>query len=590
MDTKSVLEAPLADSDRRAPDVQAGAFAARLEAGAWCGITWNGEEILRGLDFLVRDEDWGTLPPAAMEETLQQQDGVLTHERRFTLAEGALACSVTSTMASSGRLEVEGRIEVRRDLMVNRAGFTLLHPLLGLVGAPLRVTHSDGSSEETSFPATIAPSQPAFDIAGLAYACRGVEVEIRMEGEVFEMEDQRNWSDASFKTYCRPLSFPRPYRLQAGQALRQRITLRAAGGSTARPAASTKVEIGEPMRVLMPEMLLAAEAGWLPAASADLAGLRGTSLLLRLDADEYEGLLEAALPALREQGNRLDLEIVLADDRPPEPDLRVIAEEIAAHGLAPRHVIALPRAFLKSHQPDGAWPQGLQPAEARAAARRAFPRARIGGGMLTNFTELNRHRPDPALIDYVTHGITPIVHAADDRSVLQTLAALPDIAASLGRLAGGIPWRLGLVAIGMRSNPYGAGIVPNPEGRCLPMVRDDPRAGTAFNASWALGAVAALLGAQALALAAPAGPFGILGRPNPLSDLVRMLADAAGAPRLRLTGLPDGVAGLAWRGRGGAPRLLLANLEEKPRRLDTPCGGCTLPPRQVVMPGQEDQA
>ncbi len=30
------------------------------------------------------------------------------------------------------------------------------------------------------------------------------------------MEDHRNWSDASFKTYVRPLALPWPYTLQRG--------------------------------------------------------------------------------------------------------------------------------------------------------------------------------------------------------------------------------------------------------------------------------------------------------------------------------------------------------------------------------------
>ena len=38
-----------------------------------------------------------------------------------------------------------------------------------------------------------------------------------MEGDAFEMEDQRNWADASFKTYVRPLSKPRPYVIAKGR-------------------------------------------------------------------------------------------------------------------------------------------------------------------------------------------------------------------------------------------------------------------------------------------------------------------------------------------------------------------------------------
>ena len=37
-----------------------------------------------------------------------------------------------------------------------------------------------------------------------------------MEGDTFEMEDQRNWTDASYKTYVRPLALPWPYTLAGG--------------------------------------------------------------------------------------------------------------------------------------------------------------------------------------------------------------------------------------------------------------------------------------------------------------------------------------------------------------------------------------
>ena len=53
----------------------------------------------------------------------------------------------------------------------------------------------------------------------------GVTAECRMEGDTFEMEDQRNWSDASYKTYVRPLALPWPYRIPAGEPVRQEIVL-----------------------------------------------------------------------------------------------------------------------------------------------------------------------------------------------------------------------------------------------------------------------------------------------------------------------------------------------------------------------------
>ena len=39
------------------------------------------------------------------------------------------------------------------------------------------------------------------------------------------MEDQRNWTDASFKTYCTPLARPFPVPVQAGDRVDQRVAL-----------------------------------------------------------------------------------------------------------------------------------------------------------------------------------------------------------------------------------------------------------------------------------------------------------------------------------------------------------------------------
>ena len=52
-----------------------------------------------------------------------------------------------------------------------------------------------------------------------------MSVTVNLDGDMFEMEDQRNWADASYKTYCRPLSQPFPYTLKKGQKVRQAVTV-----------------------------------------------------------------------------------------------------------------------------------------------------------------------------------------------------------------------------------------------------------------------------------------------------------------------------------------------------------------------------
>jgi len=66
------------------------------------------------------------------------------------------------------------------------------------------------------------------------------------------MEDHRNWSDASFKTYVRPLVLPWPYTLKAGEEVKQSIKVKlsgsASGGTKAAAGRGIEIKIGQPGR------------------------------------------------------------------------------------------------------------------------------------------------------------------------------------------------------------------------------------------------------------------------------------------------------------------------------------------------------
>lgn len=482
-------------------------------------LSFDGMEVLRRMSYPVRDPHWGTHPIETLAEAIEEGPGHVAYEHRF---KGRVA-AFSGVFRAEVRLEGDGArivadvaLEATADLAVNRAGFTLLHPLRGVSGQPLKVRHADGGTEETVWPEAISPAQPVFDIAGLAHEVEGVAVEIAMQGEVFEMEDQRNWSDASFKTYCRPLRLPLPFMLGPGAPVRQRVEIRLAGRAK-RAAARVALR-----RARLPQVEMAVEPGLTTLPHhPDLPDL---PRLIRLEA----GVSEAVLAGLG-RGSGLNpgrgdaLELVLPQGADPEVALQDLAARLASAGIRPLRVMALPAPYLKSHQPEGPWPDGPRPMDLIAPLRAAFPGVAVGGGMLTNFTEFNRCRPDPARVDYVTWGGTAIVHAADDLSVLETLEALPEIFASGRALAGGQPLHLGLFSIGMRSNPYAADCLPNPGRERLAMVRDDPRQGTGFDAAFAVGVLAgaAVEGVASLALGMADGPLGATG------DLVRVVAWAA---------------------------------------------------------------
>ncbi|MEN9614978.1 MAG: hypothetical protein RL022_400 [Chloroflexota bacterium] len=561
--------------------VTVGNWSFMLIGGAVRVICWRGVEVVRGIDCPLRDPSWATLVPddVTMAWTDQGHARVLT--RTFTAADRALSGTVVVTVDPAGTLEADLRLVAHRDFATNRSGFTVLHPIDGIAGSPLTVRHSDGHSEETHFPETISPSQPVFDIAGLAHEVGGVHVDLSFEGEVFEMEDQRNWIDASYKTYCRPIARPLPYVIPAGETVHHRIRLTVSGDAHPANPGTRALGGGDDHPGTFPELLMAAQDGWVPdpASGHPALGVGVGSHLIRIGAHATGA--EAWIGAVARVASTVDLEVVVPEAADPDAHLASVAAALHGQGIAPRHVFALPEAYLKSYQPTAQWPTGTSPAQAVAAAGRAFPSARIGVGMLTNFTELNRCRPVDAG-SYVTHSTTAIVHAADDRSVFETLETLPRILADTTGFAHGADGsrtrsvRLGLMSIGMRSNAYGVAVAPNPGRIRKAMAMDDPRQTGLIAASYAVGVASQVArgGAEAFALSSFAGSFGVADAEvrHPIFHAVRVLGQFAGHPLVALPDQPGGVHGVAVTVGSGHVRAAIANCTDTTQPVSLPVG------------------
>jgi hypothetical protein len=79
-----------------------------------------------------------------------------------------------------------------------------------------------------------------------------------MEGDAFEMEDQRNWTDASYKTYVRPLAFPWGYTLAKGSRHAQsaRLSFTGRGGAGRERARGViAIELRQGLPLCMPELV-----------------------------------------------------------------------------------------------------------------------------------------------------------------------------------------------------------------------------------------------------------------------------------------------------------------------------------------------
>jgi D-apionolactonase len=576
--------------------LRAGPLSAEFENGALRYVRFGSVEVLRGVAFLVRDENWGTFTPAISDLKIEEgpESFAVSYRAVCRDAQRCLICAATISGKSDGALVFAVTAQAETDVLTNRTGFVVLHPA-ALAGRPVRVSHVDGRAEMARFPELISPGQPLLDIRALDHEISpGVWASVRMEGDGFEMEDQRNWGDASYKTYVGSLLEPWPYTLAKGSRHTQSVRLSIAGAGSHSASAG---ERDAPVAVavagefgVMPAFGVGVPAAEAPHAVAALDLLRRLGprrLVCHVDLRDAppRSTLEAYRLLGEATGAELDLEIVIPDGADADDALGRVAAALAEARLEPASVSATTAADLLSWQPGQDRPMQPTPEAICAAARTAFPRTKLGGGMLSYFTELNRKRPPADLVDHVGHTTCPIVHAADDRSVMETLEALPAIIASTRALVGGKPYRVGPSAIGCRDNPYGAAPFENPDNGRVCLARVDPRQRGLFAAAYMLGYAAACAhgGVAAVALGAPTGPFGFIhrraDRPVPYFEgltgpavypafhVMAALAGGSGRPLLATTVSPPGVvAALAWR-EDGRRVVWLANLTAAPVRI-----------------------
>jgi D-apionolactonase len=194
----------------------------------------------------------------------------------------------------------------------------------------------------------------------------GIAAECRVENDVFEMEDQRNWSDASYKTYVRPLELPWPSKLKAGKEIRQRVTLTFDGEYKPRRKAAASVEdtvcrsIGA-AKGKMPDMCLVIASEDLSASLSALpvlAQIAPQRLLLHFDPLAGHGMqaLQGFAQLQRVCGIDAALEFALPCVKAPEAELPETASQVLQAGLALSALVVSPSVDRPSTPPGSRWP------------------------------------------------------------------------------------------------------------------------------------------------------------------------------------------------------------------------------------------
>ncbi|MCC7228967.1 MAG: hypothetical protein IT203_01140 [Fimbriimonadaceae bacterium] len=218
-----------------------------LEFERWTGWIRNvrlGEfEVIRAIYAGVRGENWETFRSRVTTSHQCQQDDQF--EATWTVEIEEPAYRFEGRVAGNpDSLEIAIRGESSSEFLTRRTGMCVLHPM-ELAGLSCEAGLFDGSKIQRAFPIDVEPHQPFFDIRTLSYPTGTASVSLEFSGEVFEMEDQRNWTDASFKTYCRPQALPQPYSIAIGETLTHRLKVTRAGSVPMNASVPKRLSISE---------------------------------------------------------------------------------------------------------------------------------------------------------------------------------------------------------------------------------------------------------------------------------------------------------------------------------------------------------
>lgn len=572
--------------------LRAGPLSLVFEAGDLRHIRLDDREVLRRVYVAVRDRNWATIPSVLSNLQIERSEDSfrITYDVEHRQGEIDFFWRGTTTGDVRGTLTFAMEGQARSTFLRNRVGFCILHPIRECAGHPCRVEKVDGSVEQGTFPRYISPHQPFFDMRTISHeVVPGVHAEVRFAGDTFEMEDQRNWTDGSYKTYCTPLRLSYPVEVRAGTKISQSVTLTCKGGFQTRPYADGRGAEGDSTGITfslggspalpLPRIGLSVAHHGQPLSQKDIKRLQTLHLShLRVDLNltrpGWEPSLRRAADEAKALGVALEIALILSD---------AAGEELKALVAALGQIKPSVRAYLVFHIAEGSTSEKwVRLARAHLSGHDAG--AKIGAGSNAFFTHLNRGRPPVGAIDLTCYPINPQCHAFDNTSLIENLEAQASTVESARQFTAGVPIAITPITLKMRFNPDATGPVPEPQPGELP-APVDVRQMSLFGAGWTVGSLKYLAesGASSLTYYETTGWRGVMeteqGSPLPerfrsipgsVFPIYHVLADvgefAGGEVIPTQSSETLKVDGIALR-RDGRTRILVANLTGDPQRV-----------------------
>lgn len=513
--------------------LRAGPLTALLDGPDLRHVRLGGVELVQRVYIAVRDAPWNTIPAGYTD---WQRD---VDADRFSIRFRARHRHEDIDVEWAGHIEgtPDGRITYEMDgvchgrFAYSKIGVNVHHDLPGSIGRPYRARAGERTWTGT-LPTAIEPQRvvdgtltgvfdPYEELA--IEVVPGLEAVIGLDGDLLELQDHRNWTDANLKSYGTPLALGFPFESSDGQRLHQVLTVGFRGTPVERDAPDPAIQVGPVTGWGMPAIGLGMASDGRPLAPAEIDILRALApdhlrIDLALRGDAWSGGLDQAIRDAVAIGSALELAVQV-----PTPDDEAIAavvalaERLGSAGVRVARVLVYPLAdgfsALASTTPLDRIRlvrEALAPVVGRDVV--------FAGGTDQSFADINRARPDPGAMAGWCFAISPTVHAADDASIFENLVGQSEVVRFAREIAGPSSIHVSPVTLATRNGPYPGG--PPSPGDLPPAV--DARQLSLLGAAWTAASIGELArsGATSVTYFETAGWRGVIERAsgNPMPD------------------------------------------------------------------------
>ena len=514
----------------------AGPYKLEFENGDLRYLKYSGQELIRRIYVAIRDVNWNTIPAKISNLVVEPK------EDRFHIEFDA--SHHDRNLRFVWHAEIDGREDgiieysmdgtAQSDFRYCRIGFCVLHPLEGIAGSTYTAQTAEGEISGIlpeliepqwivdGFETAIFPACTSFTV----YTPTGVSITTDFEGDLFETEDQRNWTDGSFKTYCTPIQLGYPHNAVKGQPFYQKVTVRI--GATEPGRISTTVPVVNSDRVivrkasqqLIPDIGFGIQDQFLEIEQLQkelLINLKPSHLKaeLHLQDQDWPFELERISDISIQLGSPLELVLFISDNS--QGDLEELKKKISSISLARLIVFHEDEAPVGTTSPE--WMNLV-----RDSLTPVLQEVKIYGGTNGNFAELNRQQPDITTMDGVAYTINPQVHAFDERSLVENIEGQHDTVITARSYSGDLPITVSAVTLKPPFNQAATEAEESSDPGELPPAVDQ-RQMSLFGAAWTIGSLHSLIsaGVDSLTYYQISGWLGLMetGRGNPLPDKFR---------------------------------------------------------------------